>query len=457
MSSLFGGISIAMSSMLASQSAISVTANNIANVNTDGYSRQRANILEGDAVPVGTHMAGTGVTLDSITSLRDRVLELRIDAEKQQQGSLEAQVGALGYLEVLFSPDGENLGDSINKFFNSLSDLSSDPASIPLRQSVLMNAANLVNEFNNISATLHQRQFSIDLDIQQAVDNVNEISTQIAKLNQQISAHGSSNEGELNALVDRRNLLLQQLSSLIGNQVSLGDDGLTVTTAGGEPLVVGFRSFALKFSELPDGSPQILATSGHDITRQIEGGKLHGLLTVRNSVIPGLLADVDAIAVELANSFNAAHRAGFDLNGNSGTDFFVPPTADGVGAAAALAINITAPAQLAASSDGNAGSNGNLNNLVAVREQPNAKGNRILDQYAQIAFQVGSVIAHAKTELEASELIGQQLADQRGVVSGVSLDEEAADLIRFQRAYEAAARVLTILSDLTEVSVNLGR
>jgi flagellar hook-associated protein 1 FlgK len=456
MSNLFGSISIAMSSMLAQQSAISVTANNVSNINTPGYSRQRAELTEGDSVMTGTRMVGTGVTLSKITSLRDRVLELRIDAEKQQQGALQAQVNSLSDIEVMFSSDTTNLGDSINIFFNSLSDLSSDPSSVPLRQTVLMNANNLANGFQNTAVTLQQRQSSLDQDIQQSVTQINQIAKQIADLNRQISAMGSTNEDQIGAFVDQRTSLLGNLSDLIGNQVTTGDDGLTVTTANGTPLVVGTRSFDLRSSKNADGSPRI-SSGGEDITGSITGGKLEGLLSVRNTVIPGILGSLDTLASDLANTFNTAHGEGFDLKGNAGADFFVAPPVDGKGAAISFAVNIADPSLLAASSDGTAGSNGNVNNLIAVRGQRNANGNTPLDQYAGIAFNIGSRIANANTELNASELIGQQLSDQRGALSGVSLDEEAADLVRFQRAYEAAARVLTVISDMTEVSVNLGR
>lgn len=456
MSSLFGSISVALSSMLAHQSAISVTANNVSNINTPGYSRQRAELTEGPAVFNGAQMVGTGVNMDSITSLRDRVLELRIDAEKQEQGSLQAQVDSLGDIEILFSSDVENIGDSITKFFNSLSELSANPSSIPLRQDVLMTASNLANRFQNTAATLQQRQFNLDLDIQKSVDEVNQISVELASLNSQIASHGSVGEDQMGALVDRRMSLLQQLSGLMGNQVTQGDDGITVTVANGSPIVVGSRAFALTAGRVADGSMQI-KIGADDITASISGGKLAGYLEVRGTTIPRIAGQLDKLASDLANSFNSAHRQGFDLNGAPGTDFFVPPPAATTGAAASFALNISNPALLAASSDGTAGSNGNLNHLVAVREQPNTNGDRPLDQYARIAFNIGSEIANAQTELNASELISDQLSSQRGAISGVSLDEEAADLVRFQRAYEAAARVLSVISDLTEISVNLGR
>ena len=393
MSSLFGTMSIAMSSLLAQQSAISVTANNVSNVNTPGYSRQRADLNEGDAIFTGTRMVGTGVTMDKITSLRDRVLELRIDTEKQQQGSLEAQVSSLSDIEVLFSSDTQNLGDSLNQFFNSLSELSSNASSIPLRQSVLMNASNLVNGFHNATTTLQQRQSSLDLDIQQSVTKVNEITKQIADVNKQISAQGDIGEEQIGTLVDKRTCLLGNLSELIGNQVTTGDDGLTVTTANGIPLVVGSGSYALDFSKNFDGSPYI-ASGGVDITATITGGRLEGFLTVRGTVIPGMLADLDSLASTLVDTFNTAHKRGFDLSGTAGTDFFAAP-ANGVGAASGIAVSVTDPSQIAASSDGTAGSNGNVNRLIGVRDERNSQGQTPLEHYANIAFEIGSKIANA--------------------------------------------------------------
>jgi len=256
-------------------------------------------------------------------------------------------------------------------------------------------------------------------------------------------------------LVDRRMNLLQQLSALMGNQVTQGDDGTTVTTTTGNPMVVGSRSFALSTEKLADGSMRI-KLGDTDITGSITGGKLGGLLEVRTQTIPGIMSQLDTLAADLANHFNAAHRQGFDLNGNPGGDFFVAPPASGAGAAASFALNITDASQLAASSNGDSGSNGNLNKLIAVRDQTNAAGDRLIDQYSNVTFNIGSAISNAQTELNASELISEQLENQRGAISGVSLDEEAADLVRFQRAYEAAARVLSVISDLTEAAVTMG-
>jgi flagellar hook-associated protein 1 FlgK len=432
-----------------------VITTNIANVETPGYSRQRAELAEADAFFNGRYMVGTGVELEQITSLRDRVLELRIQDEKQQQGALESQIGALQQIETLFSADTATIGDAMNEFFNAVSALSVDPANVPLRQSLLMRAENLAKTFRSTATTLQQRQFNLDLQIEQSVSQVNELIQEIAKLNGEISSNpaGASTTGNLE---DRRNELLRNLSYLIGNQIIKADDGLSVTTGEGTPLVVGNKSTPLNVTRQADGTLQIQSEQA-DITQQISGGSISGLLQVRQQTIPGLLGRLDSLAADLAVAINAVHRTGKDLDGNAGSDLFSPPPLGNIGAAAAIIVSISDPRQLAASSAGSAGSNGNLNALLALREQGIIGGDRPSDYYAKIAFSLGSQLANSKTELDASDLVIEQLTEQRGAISSVSLDEEAANLIRYQRAFEAAARVLSILSDLTETSVNLGR
>ena len=147
---------------------------------------------------------------------------------------------------------------------------------------------------------------------------------------------------------------------------------------------------------------------------------------------------------------------GFDQAGNQGGDLFTP-VAPGTSAAATFQLQITDPSLLAASSDGSSGSNGNLALLSAVATQPIAGGQTPTDFYSRIVFQVGSNVSNASAELDSSGLILQQLQNQRSAISGVSLDEEATNLLRYQRAYEASARVITTIDELTGVAINLGR
>ena len=454
MSSLFGSMSIATGALLADQAAIGVTSNNVSNMNTPGYSRQRANLVEDDSYRNGSLMIGTGVDLESITSIRDNVLELRLQNEMQQQGSLQSQVDALSDVNLEFSTQNANVGSALNDFFDSLSNLAPDPTESSLRQSVLVSAQNLANQFQSTSNVLTQQRFGLGLQVQQGVAQVNQITAQIADLNQKISSSGLPQD-QLGTYVDQRNVLLQTLSSLFGNQVLAADDGLTVTAPDGTALVVGAQSQDLDLSTDATGNLH-LALGGHDLTTSMSGGSISGLLQTRDEEIPSILSNLDSLASSLITSFNQVHEQGYDLNGNTDIDFFVPSPSGGAGSAASFAVNISNASQIAASGDGSTGSNANLNSLVDLRDQAIVNGNTPTDAYSKLTFQVGSDLSNAQSDLQNSEAMVQQLQNQRGALSGVSLDEEASNLMQYQRAYEAAARVLTVLSDLTQVSVNLG-
>ncbi|HLH09616.1 MAG TPA: flagellar basal body rod C-terminal domain-containing protein, partial [Terriglobales bacterium] len=171
---------------------------------------------------------------------------------------------------------------------------------------------------------------------------------------------------------------------------------------------------------------------------------------------PGLVSDLDTLAYNLITEFNLVHANGFDLNGQPGTNFFVQPAGQ-TGSAGSFNVNITDPSLVAASSDTAAGGNANLLSLIDLQKQQIVQGSPPMTFYGNLLYQVGSEISNAEAEQQASDLISQQLADQRGAVSGVSLNDEATNLLRYQRAFEAAARVVDIISSLTETAVNLGR
>ena len=216
------------------------------------------------------------------------------------------------------------------------------------------------------------------------------------------------------------------------------------------------RAFQLDTEIDPSGVQHIFA-EGQDITAALSGGSLAGLLEMRDQKLPGLLCNLDILAAGLATAVNTVHRGGYDLNGVAGTDLFVPPPAGIQGAAAALQVQISDPVLLTASSDQSAGSNGNLASLLGIRNQAIASGQTPLDFYASIVFTIGNDVATSSAAEEASSLILQQLQNQRSSISGVSLDEEAANLLRYQRAFEASARVISTISEVLDVAVNLGR
>jgi flagellar hook-associated protein 1 FlgK len=456
MSSLFGSLSIALRALLAQQGGLEVTSNNIANVNTPGFSRQRAVLRQDPPVLFGDMQLGTGVRLDQVLSIRDRILELRIHQERQQEADREAFLGAARQIEALFNEaQGAGLGDALTAFFNSLTQLSANPTSIPLRQGVLTAATNLANAFRKVARDLATLQGNLDRSVVQSAGEINELTAEIAELNKEVSARVGIgvDPGEF---ADRRELLIRELAARVDiSVIDAGKGSVTITTSGGAALVVADRNIPVQALVNPLTGRNNIFSQGSDITATITSGALSGLLEARDRLIPGLLADLDTLAADVSTSFNAQHRLGFDLNGAAGVDFFAPVA--GSGAASGFAVAITDPRLLAGSSDGAPGSSGNLTALAALRDLAIVAGQKPADFYSNVVFRLGNSIANAEAELEGQALVLRQLENQRGAVSAVSLDEEAANLLRFQRAFEAAARVVAVVDEMTGVAINLGR
>jgi len=454
MASLFSSLSVAERALLANQAAIGVTSNNVANLNTPGYTRQRPVMEEGAPWVLGPLVVGSGVEFKQPQSLRDDILELRVQEEKQQQSKAGGLLSSLQPIEAMFTSSDGDLGSKIDALFTSFNDLAASPSSLPLRQAVLTAAGNLASSFRTTSGNLVAQRQNLNLNVEQSVGQINQLTSRIAKINLQISALENAGQNA-SVLVDQRTQMISDLSGLVDVRVIPNESSISLTTANGAALVATGESFDLTASLASDGMQHIFA-QGQDITATLTGGELAGQLEVRDQKIPDLLGQLDALASGLTTALNTAHRAGFDLGGTAGGDLFVPSPAGGTGAAGAMQVAVTDPAKLAASSDGSSGSNGNISNLLAVGQQAVASGQKASEFYASLVFGLGSSVANAQSESEASNAILQQLQEQRGSVSGVSLDEEATNMVRYQQAFEAAARVVTTISDMLNTVIQMG-
>ena len=426
---------------------------NLPNLSTPGYSRERP-VLEESAPNVEGDIAyGTGVTLKGIESLRSRILDLQIGDETQQQSMSQSLVNTMNEVQTLFPMDTSGIGQQISTFFNSLNSLSTNPSDPSLRQSVLAAANGMTSAFNNVAGKLVEFRGNLDLNVQQDVTAVNQITQQIAVLNGKLSQVSSSG-ADYSSFLDQRNSLIQKLSGLI--DVSALNDGtsLTSTTKRGAPLVVDGQSYTLATGLDADSNTQHVYSQGMDITGEIGGGEIGGLLQARDQVLTTLQSQLDSLASGLAQNLNSAHEAGFDLAGNPGAALFTVAT--GAGAAASLAVAISDPSLLAASADGTTGSNGNIANLSAVASQAVLNGMTPSQAYGNLVFQVGSAVNAGTVELNASTTILQQLQQQSSTVSGVSLDEEASNLLLYQRAYAAAARAISAVDEMLQTAIHLG-
>lgn len=457
--SLLGGMWAAVSALNADQGALQVTANNVANANTAGYSRQLPVLSENTPERLGELIFGTGVDLQQVQSVRDGVLEIRIQQQQQQSGQLDAFIGALKPTEQLFNEaQGAGLESALGAFFNSFQQLSANPTDLPTRQQVMDAGKNLASAFNQAAASLAGQQSDLNQQVTQTVNQINALTSQIAALNSQISGLPPNTSGS-NLLVDQRTNLVDQLSQLIDvANISTDGGGVTLTTNSGAALVVGVQNMPLSTAlNAGTGMQDVFDTQGDDITAKIQSGKLSGFMEARDQTIPGLRSQLDTLAAGLATAVNAQHAAGYTLSGAAGGNFFAPPPAGGVGAADALTVAISDPAQIAASSDGTPGSNGNATALADLRGQNIVAGQPPDTYYANMVATLGSQIQTATAAQQANGQVLAQLQNQRGAVSGVSLDEEAANLMKYQQAYQAAARVITAINQLTQWAANLGQ
>ena len=444
---------MSVGSLEAQQAGLETTTNNLANMNTPGYCRQRPVLEESDPVIKGDLAFGNGVTLAGIESLRDSLLNVQISDETQQQAKSQAFVDTMNQVQPVFPTDTSGIGAAISSFFQSLNGLASNPSDSSLRQSMLSAANALASSFNQAAGQLNSTRTSLDLTVQQNVEQVNQITGEIASLNRKLSA-ASSTGIDYGSFLDQRDALVQQLSGLIDVSVLQNGSSLTLTTRQGTALVVDGESFHLTTSvNASDGTQHIFAQGG-DITGSIPGGKLGGALEARDQTLPSLLSQLDDLASGLVTNLNAAHQQGFDLNGKQGGNLFNPIT--GAGAAANMAVAFTDPSLIAASSDANSGGNGNIANLTAVATQQVSNGMTPIQAYGNLVFQVGSAISNGNGELTASKNILQQLQQQQQSVSGVSLDEEASNLLLYERAYQAAARAISTVDQMLQTAINMG-
>jgi flagellar hook-associated protein 1 FlgK len=452
-------MNIAQQALMADQEALNVTSNNVANQNTAGYTRQVVNFQAVDAVTLSGGSFGSGVTA-SATSQRDRVLEQQVQQQTQIQAQSGALQSALQQIQNVFSLSSTTssasstvLGSAIDSFFSSLSALTSNPSDPSTRQNVLAAATALSGAFNSAANQLTQVSSSLNQQVAGDVNQVNALTKVIASLNQQITA--LSPGADAGSLEDQRQLAITHLSQLVGlDQISTEQNGLTLTTGGGVVLVGGSQSFALNTMQMA-GTTHVLA-GGQDVTSNISGGDLGGVLEARDQQLPTYQNALDALAYAVGTQLNQQNQLGIDANGNPGVALFsLPPTqAD---AAATIQVTTTNPSAVAAASPGE-GSAGNAN-AVALADLSNANivgGQTASGFLASFLGQIGSDTSVATTNNSAQQATLTQLTTQRDSLFGVSLDEEAANLTQYQRAYQAAAQVFNIANSVMASALNLG-
>jgi flagellar hook-associated protein 1 FlgK len=456
MTHLFGVLTTGTSALLTQQRAINVTGNNIANVNTPGYSRQKLNLETNTPVYTAAGLMSFGVNSTGIERVYDRFLGVQLNNENAALGRWEAQQGMLDRVEVVFDEsDGYGLNQAMSDFWNAWQDLSLNPSRTTERSMVAATSQGLADAIREKYAELEQIQEDIDTALEGGVETANRLVAQIADLNQKIASIENGGT-RANDYRDSRDRVLTQLSEIIDIKSYENSDGqVVVSVADGRPLVETGTTWQLQAQTNADGHTDILwpdvNNSPVTITGQITGGQIGGWLQTRDTQIAGYQDQLDALADGLKGQINAVHAAGYGLDGTTGTNLFD----DSTGGAADFQVNpdILGNLDLIAASATSAGVPGNADNGMAIYDLRTAMtmsaGTATFDTAVNtLVSSVGYDVQTAKANSSHQAEMMTYLENYRESVSGVSLDEEMVNLVKFEAAYNAAAKMISMADDM---------
>jgi flagellar hook-associated protein 1 len=447
--SLASLLSIARSAMSVQQRAMSVTAHNVANAQTLGYSRQRINLSAADPelTPIGP--VGRGVTEVSIERVRNTFFDSRYRSESGLLGNSTTMGDFLGQVEAAINePSTDGLAASLDGLFSSFANLANDPASSTSRSLVQQAGRRFAQQLNQLDATVHQVADGALTQMREQVSQVNDLARRIAEFNQQIRSTGGPN-GSSPDLQDERDVLVDQLSNLVGVRVLDRSDGTIGVAAGDTMLVDGANSQTLAVQALGGGGFGLTTTGGGTVDPK--SGSLRALCELTTTTLPGIQAQLDTLARALVTTVNAIHRSGFTLSGATNTDFFDPAgvTAGNIALAPAIAASgdAIAAAGIAAPGDGTI-----AQQLAALSTTGVAAlgGKSLRSFYIDLSGQIGSSVSGASQDASAHQTMVEQADTLRASVSGVSVDEEMVALISQQQAYTAAARIVNIANEMMQ-------
>lgn len=541
-------LSIGVSGLQAAQTALATNSNNIANVYTPGYSRETLELSGGPgASPV------SGVSVSSISRQTDAYLSAQLDSALSASAALETREANLSQIDNLLADEEAGLAPLMQQFFAAIEGVASQPGDPAARESMLGTAESLAGQLNAFAGYLDEMDAGVNARIGDVVGDINNATTQIASLNEQISMTRARTGEEPLGLLDQRDQAVTELQSLVGVDVQEQDGRLSISLGNGQLLVNGSDSHDLVAVVDPQDASRVVvnysAAPGMPMSLeegQLEGGTLGGLLGFREESLAPAQNQLGQLAAGLALTFNAQHGDGIDANGDAGGDFFTLGTPEVLPASgntldAALEVEF-APATLKEGEDfysvaltgddyrlsleggeyrlenlGNgtveslspdseglmqheglilsatnmadgdsftiqptrqiaatfgvaiddgadiaAGeSSGSLDNrnILALQQlqSSNALGSAgsFNDQYASLVSQVGNQTRLVQVNLEAQQSLTEQLTAAEQSVSGVNLDEEAADLIRYQQFYQANAQVIQTAATVLDTLLNI--
>jgi flagellar hook-associated protein 1 FlgK len=457
MSSTFSGLSTALNALMAQRAALTLTGQNIANANTPGYTRQRAE-LAAVVTPTQAGMMssslitqnGGGVTVSSIRRMADAFVDARQRDAHAQASYATASSAALDQVEqVLGEPSDTGLSKQLSEFWGAWQGVANSPDSTPARQALLSKAATVVGTLQRGRAAVDSAYTDTRSQLDALVTQVNTTLKGVADLNDKIRIATASGNPP-NELTDARDQLVLQLSDLVGARSTPNADGSVNVSVNGVGVVSGVRAVTLSAagggSIDSSGSTPLTLTWSTGGTAAFTAGQLGGVVDVLRQTYPDAANGYDQVAAALATSVNAVHATGQDLDGTATGDFFTGTTAK------SLALAVTDPRKVgAAAQTGSASLDASVADRIA-QLATSAGGADV--RWSAFVAATGVASASAQNQLAVQTSISQSADAGRASASGVSLDEEMSNMLMYQRAYEGAARVMTAVDEMLDTLIN---
>ncbi|OFZ04382.1 MAG: flagellar hook-associated protein FlgK [Bdellovibrionales bacterium GWC1_52_8] len=462
------------SGMMASKAAIATTGHNISNANTEGFSRQR--VETSNLTPQGSSgshaLVGSGTQISRVDRVNDEYVEKQIRSGAREMATMEERDMALRQSEDIFNEmNGDGLNRLISRFFNEFRKLSNEPDNEAVRQSVRESSSAMVNDFKRLRREVDEVRRNIDSRLEGYAKEVNSLVDEVRDLNIKIKAMEVGGAPP-NDLLDKRDLALKKLGTYMELTTHKdGQGGYVVDIKGVGPLVVGGQTEKFSVFRSPadeDGKPEgamelrTSASASSNITHRIKTGKFGALLDVRDNTLSTILDRLDDLAYAVTNSVNGIHEQGFTRFGSQGVSFFR---------------NLNAKERAAEFMDLSDEIKASVNNIAAAAEQDAPGDNRVAiaisgiqsakilsqgkstmdDFYNSIVSDIGVATARNRSGMNQQRDVNTQLNKIRDQISGVSIDEETANLMQFQHMFDASAKVIQVADEMLKTVLELKR
>lgn len=445
-------LNISSRSLQVYQNALTVTSHNIANVNNDKYSRQRVLFNTENADKLQNYTIGSGIKLDQINRVKNNLLDLQIMAYNKQKSYTEQRSETLTSIESLYSEPGPlGMSSLINGFFDSWDKLAVDPTSIPLRQEVVNSANKFTTKLESVYDGYNRIKSDISTDLNETTSSLNNYLEQIFNLNQQVYNETAVGR-QPNDLLDERDYLVGELSKLVNININYDEYNVANISIGNSFAVD--RKYFNSYQIVEKDNKLILQTKDGIVDVPLYGGKMKALQDMYNTVIPDHQSQLDEIANSLMTEVNAQHSAGYTLHSTPLTNInFFSSYGNGV-----LRINeniLNDPKYVAAASDSTPGNNQIAINISKIKGNKLIDGLTLSDGYSKLVSDIANDKLLNDQKTDSYQMVVDQMNIQKSEYSGVSVDEEMINILKFQRSFDASAKLIQVADELLQTIIGL--